>query len=154
MTRTDRIRLVPVTPLMKQAMQHSRQTFASRIAVALPEGWPQFPEAFRPTGVAHEAPWTGYLFLSRTAPLLIGNGGFVAPPDPSGTVEIGYEIAPLYRGCGYATEAARRLLSIARASGATAVIAHSLAAPNASNAVMRKIGMAFATERQSGALRV
>jgi RimJ/RimL family protein N-acetyltransferase len=151
---SNRIRLVPVTPEMKQAMQVSRATFASRIAASLPEGWPQFPQAFQPRNQEHLAPWTGYLFLSRTGLLLIGNGGFVAPPDTSGTVEIGYEIAPEYQNRGYATEAGQRLIQIARAAGATTVIAHSLAEPNASNAVMRKLGMAFTGTAKSGALDV
>lgn len=143
---TDRLELKPVTPEMKAAMQASRAAFAASIAVSLPDDWPQFPEAFTPGGRQPRAPWTGYLFVLRDAPILIGNGGFVSEPDETGTVEIGYEIAPTHWNRGYATEAAAALVRLAFEAGATAVIAHSLAETNASNGVMRKLGMTFIEE--------
>lgn len=73
---------------------------------------------------------------------LVGNGGFVARPDTNGEVEIGYEIAPAFRCRGLATAAARALLAHAFADGeVTAVVAHTLAEPGPSDAVLRKIGM-------------
>lgn len=105
----------------------------------LPEGWPEFPEAFGPNVPQGDVPWTGYLFLVNDQ--IVGNGGFVRPPDDEGTVEIGYEIAPEFRSQGHATSAVRKLIDLAFRAGATRVIAHSLALPNASNAVMVKAGM-------------
>lgn len=131
--------LVAVDADMKNAFQRSRAEFSDKLALELPEGWPEFPEAFGAGTLQDAAPWTGYLFVANGA--LVGNGGFVGPPDPRGTVEIGYEIAPEYRNRGHATRAVRQLIALAFASGATRVTAHSLANPNASNAVMTKAGM-------------
>jgi RimJ/RimL family protein N-acetyltransferase len=150
---TLRLTLLPVSPLMQMAMQSSPAAFASLLGVTLPRGWPQFPEAFHGE-VQHPDPWTGYVFMQRDAFQLVGNGGFVAPPDAAGAVEIGYEIAPALRNLGYATEAAQGLLSIAFGSGAVSVVAHSLPSPNASNAVMQKLGMRFVGEFGSADAKV
>jgi [ribosomal protein S5]-alanine N-acetyltransferase len=62
-------------------------------------------------------------------------------------VEIGYEIAPEHRGRGFATEAARALIDYSFAhSEVSAVVAHTLAETNASNTVLRKVGMSFVDE--------
>jgi len=143
---TERLVLTPVSLDMRLAMHSSRNAFAALLDIALPEGWPQFPQAFAVGWDTNPAPWSGYLFAEHETCTLVGNGGFVGPPDESGTVEIGYEIAPAFRLNGYATEAARALMEKAFAAGARAVIAHSLPAPNASNAVMRKLGMQLVGE--------
>lgn len=44
---------------------------------------------------------------------LIGTIGFLTRPDEHGELEIGYSIAPGEQGCGYATEAARAMISFA-----------------------------------------
>lgn len=135
---TRRLSLVAVTPRMKLAMQSSRAALAQLAGVTLPDGWPEFPEAF--SGEAETpAPWHGYLFVLGSQ--LVGNGGFVGAPDEVGSVEIGYEIAPAFRNNGYATEAAAGLVGLAYANGAQTVVAHSLPWPNASTAVMQKLGM-------------
>lgn len=138
----ERLDLIPVTAEHRQAFQMSRAAFAAFCDVTLPEGWPEFPEAFTPQEHEGIHPWTGYIFLHRADRRLIGNGGFVSAPHPvTGAVEIGYEIAPEFRNLGFATEAARTLVALAFDHGAAAVIAHSLPEPNASNAVMQKLGM-------------
>jgi RimJ/RimL family protein N-acetyltransferase len=141
---TKRLVLMPVGMEMRIALHRSRQALSDLLSVRLPEGWPEFPEAFALDVQSSPPPWTGYLFVDRKSRSLIGNGGFVSSPDPAGTVEIGYEIAPEFRNQGFASEAGAALVEIARAAGAQAVIAHSLPVLNPSNAVMRKLGMTFA----------
>jgi RimJ/RimL family protein N-acetyltransferase len=132
---------------MRLAFAVSRETFAAVTDLHLPGDWPQFPEAFAPrVGPVQLPPWAGYLFVYRDSPTLIGNGGFVAPPDAEGIVEIGYEVAPEHQNLGYGTEAAQTLIELAFANGAKAVIAHTLAWPNASTTLLQKVGMRF--ERQ------
>lgn len=83
--------------------------------------------------------------------MLIGNGGLIGAPDQRGAVEIRYEVAPAFWNKGYAAEAARGLIDLAFEHNAVSVIAHSLAAPTASNAVMSKAGMRVDAEIPSAA---
>lgn len=147
---TLRLRLVPVSREMKVALGRSRAALEILIGAALPAQWPEFPQAFAPGPEGPVPPlrsiWPGYLFVLRTQAQVVGNGGFVASPDADGQVEIGYEVAPGFRGRGFATEAGQALVRHAFEQGARAVLAHSLAAANASNAVLRKLGMRFVAE--------
>jgi RimJ/RimL family protein N-acetyltransferase len=75
----------------------------------------------------------------------VGNGGFKGGPDADGVVEIGYEIATELWNQGYATEAVRGLIAYAFGQPSVQTVsAHTLAEPNASNAVLQKVGMRFA----------
>ncbi len=151
---TERLRLVPLTHEHRLAFQQSREAFEALLEVSLPEGWPEFPEAFGLGVPVMPAPWSPYLFLHRWEPRLIGNGGYAGAPDAEATVEIGYEIGPEHQGLGYATEAAEAMVAAAFAAGARAVIAHSLAEINASNAVMRKLGMRFDGELEQEGMKI
>ena len=137
--------LIPVTSKMRQAFGRSRAELSCYLQLDLPDGWPEFPEAFEPSTRQPDVPWIGYIFVAEGG--IVGNGGFTGPPDRDGVVEIGYEIAPEHRNQGHATRAAEKLISLAFCSGAKRVIAHSLAAPNASNAVMAKVGMRYVATR-------
>lgn len=151
---TERLRLVPLTDQHRQAFQQSRDTFAGLLGVTLPDGWPEFPEAFGPGFPLSPPPWSAYLFLHRHEPKLIGNGGYVGAPDNEGVVEIGYEIGPAEQGRGYATEAAAAMVATAFEAGARSVIAHSLAETNASNGVMKKLGMRFDSELEAEGMKI
>lgn len=151
--RTDRLQLIAVEPFHAQALLRDKQELAEILGVAVPEGWPQFPEAFSaPDGGPRrsERPptdWRDYFFVHPQESALVGNGGFTGDPDDSGAVEIGYEIAPEHQSQGYATEAARAMIGYAFAHDeVTAVVAHTLGETNASNAVLRKAGMSFVAE--------
>lgn len=73
---------------------------------------------------------------------LVGSGGFVGSPR-DGFVEIGYELAPEFRGCGLGIAAARALVEKASAdSTVTAIIANTLAHDNPSTGVLRHLGVA------------
>lgn len=85
--------------------------------------------------------WWTYLPIHTADNTLIGSGGFKGPPSESGEVEIGYEIAPLYRAKGLATEMAGGLIAHAFSyPDVKSVTAHTLAEVNSSVAVLRKLG--------------
>src|SRR5919112_923111 len=152
--RTDSLRLIAVEPFHVEALSRDKRELAEVLGVAVPDGWPQFPEAFAPPEDGgprrSERPptdWRDYFFVHPRRRTLVGNGGFTGDPDDSGVVEIGYEIAPEHRNRGFASEAARAMIDYAFAhADVRAVVAHSLAETNASNAVLRKVGMSFVAE--------
>jgi len=81
-----------------------------------------------------------FLIFSRTlgAPRLVGGCGI--RPDESGAPELGYWIARPYWGLGFATEAGRAVVQIARAMNLPQLRAmHALDNPASGN-VLRKIG--------------
>jgi len=151
---TDNLRLVAVEPFHVEALSRDKRELAEVLGVAVPDGWPQFPEAFAPPedggSRRSERPptdWRDYFFVHPRERALVGNGGFTGDPDDSGVVEIGYEIAPEHRNRGFATEAARAMIGYAFAhEEVRAVVAHTLAETNASNTVLRKVGMSFVAE--------
>lgn len=118
---------------------------ASVLGVSIPAGWPEYPWVIGFTlKVLQEHPgqagWWMYYFLNPEDRVLVGSGGYKGPPR-DGTVEIGYEIAPGFRGQGYATAAARQLADRAfNAAGVTVVEARTLPHTNASAAVLMKAG--------------
>lgn len=146
---TSPITLVPVQLQHKLALKQGKSRLQDLLGANIPEGWPQFPEAFevREEDAQASGLWPSYFFVCPSEGALVGNGGFAAPPDAAGEVEIGYEIAPSFQNKGYATAAASSLVELAFTREAvSAVVAHTLAQENASNAVLRKIGMSMVAE--------
>lgn len=134
--------IVPAAVDDLEAYQRDPEDFAARIGSPVPAGWPEFPEAFEFTidklrSSPAEAEWWMHLFFDDGR--LVGSGGFVGPPD-DGVVEIGYEIAPEFRGRGYATAAARAMVGTAFATDVHTVIAHTMPEENPSTGVLRKLG--------------
>lgn len=71
---------------------------------------------------------------------VVGAGGVKAPPLDDGEVEIGYGVAPAYRGRGLATLAACSLTEEALACGASRVSAYTRPDNTASWRLLRSIG--------------
>ncbi len=81
-----------------------------------------------------------FLMMKRTKgrPHLVGGCGIGRRED--GSLELGYWVARPYWGLGFATEASRAVMHIARASGLKGVRASHFVDNPASGRVMRKIG--------------
>ena len=143
------VKLVPVETLHKLALKRGRSQLQELLGATIPEDWPQFPEAFEIRHNDTEASdlWPWYFFVCPTDGAPVGNGGFAAPPNETGEVEIGYEFAPAFQNKRYATAAASTLSELAFSrQDVSAVVAHTLAEENASYSVVRKIGMSMVEE--------
>lgn len=86
-------------------------------------------------------PFGPYVIRRRSDDRAIGGVGFHRPPDEQGSVTIGYGLVPSAQGKGYASEALRALLSLARARGVASVKGDADHDNTASQHVMRAAGM-------------
>src|SRR5688572_25012542 len=148
MTCHPQVRLVPATVPLLTALDGDRVRFSELIGSPVPDGWPEFPEAIGftlehlQTAPEADRSWSMQFFVDHATGRLLGSGGFAAPPAER-TVEIGYEVAPEFRGRGYGTAAARALVERAVDSGEIDhVIAHTLPGPNPSTGVLVSLGFA------------
>jgi [ribosomal protein S5]-alanine N-acetyltransferase len=150
----SRVRLVPATVPLLNALNEDRARFGELIGSPVPDGWPEFPEAVAFT-LEHlqKAPeadhgWSMQFFVNAATGRMVGSGGYAAPPVDR-TVEIGYEIAPEFRGRGFGSAAARALVEGAVASGEVDhVVAHTLPGPNASTGVLVSLGFEHAGDQE------
>lgn len=148
------VRLVPATVPLLNALNEDRTLFGELIGSPVPDGWPQFREAIGFT-LEHlqNAPeadhsWSMQFFVEHATGRLLGSGGFAAPPVER-TIEIGYEVAPEFRGHGFGTAAARALVERAVASGEVDhVIAHTLPGPNPSTGVLVSLGFEHVADQE------
>lgn len=87
----------------------------------------------------HDTHYPRFVLMQRTdgAPRIIGGCGLHEHED---NVELGYWIGRAYWGLGYATEAARALVNIARAIGHERMTARHFVDNPASGRVLRKAG--------------
>ena len=88
-----------------------------------------------------------WLMLERDTNTVVGDIGFMGPPD-DGVVEIGFSVIPDRRRRGYATEAARSLVDWAlRVPEIRDVVARSEAANEASGRTLTTAGFSRDGER-------
>ena len=141
MSVQPQIRLVAATVPLLNALNDDHSLFSALIGSPVPNGWPEFPEAIGFTvehlqNASADRSWSMQFFVDPANGQIVGSGGFAAPPLER-TVEIGYEIAPEFRGHGFGAAGARALVERAVASGEVDhVIAHTLPGPNPSTGVL------------------
>jgi RimJ/RimL family protein N-acetyltransferase len=154
MSLQPQVLLVPATVPFLNALNEDRTLFCELIGSPVPDGWPEFPEAIgftlehlRNAPEADHA-WSMHFFVDPATRRLLGSGGFAGRPVDR-AVEIGYEIAPEFRGRGFGTAAARALVERAVASGEVDhVIAHTLRGPNASTGVLVSLGFEHVADQE------
>jgi len=137
-----------------KALNEDRDVFRELMGSRVPDGWPEFPEAIDFTlerlRNAPEADhgWSMQFFVDAATGRLLGSGGFAGGPVDR-AVEIGYEVAPGFRGQGVGTAAARALVERAVASGEVdQVIAHTRPGPNASTRVLVSLGFQHVADQE------
>ena len=150
---SPRVLLVPATVSLLNALTEDRVRFCRLIDSPIPDGWPEFPEAIvftlehLKTATEADRSWSMQFFLDHATGRLLGSGGFAAPPVER-AVEIGYEIAPEFRGRGFGAAAAQALVEFAVASGeADHVIAHTLPGPNASTGLLGSLSFGHVADQ-------
>jgi ribosomal-protein-alanine N-acetyltransferase len=152
--RHPQVRLLAATVPLLEALDQDRTLFGELIGSPVPDGWPEFPEAIGFTmerlrsAPGSDTSWSMQFFLDHGTGRLVGSGGFVAPPVDR-SVEIGYEVAPEFRGQGYGAGAARAMVEQAVASGEVDhVIAHTLPGPNPSTGVLVSLGFEHVADQE------
>jgi RimJ/RimL family protein N-acetyltransferase len=147
---TKNLRLVPHAPEHLRALIKGPEFYARTSGMMPANGLRDFivsddvsPEWLAALKSATAAdPWSfGFALVHSESGLVIGNAGFIGPPDAEGMVEIAYGVVPDYQGRGYATEAANALVAWAAKNGRVRIArAHTLPEPNASTRVLEKCG--------------
>jgi len=145
MTNSARLLLVNATLELLDAAVEDATRLGELLGASLADDWAGFPQVLPRLRELHaENPhtsWGTVLFLLATPRTLVGMGGYKGEPSLEGLVEIGYAVAPAFRGRGLATEAARALVARAFADPRVqAVTAHTLAEKNPSTGVLEKAG--------------
>ena len=80
--------------------------------------------------------------VRRDGDVVIGDAGFLGPPDATGAVHLGIGVARSARRQGYATEAVRALLDWARdQDGLTCVLADTTRSSVAARRLLERVGM-------------
>ncbi|MEO6457106.1 MAG: GNAT family N-acetyltransferase [Chloroflexia bacterium] len=146
--QTERLTLIPFTLELAEATLYNRSKIHQLLGVYVPDNWPQPDYAeIMPMIVEgrrkdpSSAEWIR-MIVHTADHIIIGDIGFIEPPDTEGNVEFGYSIVPEYRGKGYATEAARAIIEWAfEQPGVRRVIADCLNDNFASIRVLEKAGM-------------
>jgi RimJ/RimL family protein N-acetyltransferase len=87
-----------------------------------------------------ELPWLYRAAVLRSTGEVVARGGFHAPPDRDGTVEVGYRVVQAHRRQGYATELVAGLLGWARTRGAVRCLGSTSPDNVASQAVLARLG--------------
>lgn len=91
----------------------------------------------RPMRASEEPLWRPHQIVHAATGLVIGGIGCHRAPDPSGTVEIGYGIAPEWRNQGLTSEAVGLLVAALADAGVRTVVARTRTDNVASQAVLR-----------------
>jgi ribosomal-protein-alanine N-acetyltransferase len=104
----------PLPALAAAALPGDREEASRILGATLPPGWP-LPDLLDVLPLqAATSPETEsfgvWVMIERDSGSVVGDIGFMGPPDETGSVEVGYSVIPDRRRRGYATEAARAIV--------------------------------------------
>ncbi|MGC4089970.1 MAG: GNAT family N-acetyltransferase [Polyangiaceae bacterium] len=141
-----RLNLVDGTLALLTAALAGKGSLEAALGVSVADDWEGFPEALPVICSSYAAnpkghPWGSLFFIEPKARALIGFGGFKGAPSSDGVVEIGYAVAPAFRGQGLAGDAVEQMVQRAFTDATVrAVDAHTLGHSNPSTRVLEKSG--------------
>ncbi len=116
---TARLELRPLPAAAAAALPVDRDEASRLLGAALPLEWPQ-PDLLdvlplQSAATPEAEPFGVWAIVERETATVVGDIGFVGPPDRDRSVEIGYSVVPSRRRRGYASEAAVALVAWALA---------------------------------------
>ena len=123
---TERLELRPLPARAAAALPADREEAARVLGAMLPAEWPQrdlldvLPLQAAASFYAER--FGVWVMIERVSGTVVGDIGFMGPPDESGSVEVGYSVIPDRRRRGYATEAARAILEWVLTEPSVAVV--------------------------------
>jgi ribosomal-protein-alanine N-acetyltransferase len=111
---TERLELRPLPAGAAAALPEDREKAARVLGAILPAEWPQ-PDLLdvlpSQAAASSDAERFGvWVMIEHESGSVVGDIGFMGPPDARGSVEVGYSVIPDHRRRGYATEAARAIV--------------------------------------------
>jgi ribosomal-protein-alanine N-acetyltransferase len=158
---TPRLTLIAASRALLIAELQKPRYFPVLLGAALPADWPpgeydqdaaEYFLAQLTAGGRDAAGWYGWYAIRKATPdmpaTLIGVGGFMGPPDATGTAEIGYSVAADWRGQGLGAELVAGLLEHAAQTG---MVRRLLAYTQPDNTISQRVLLANDFEPASAA---
>lgn len=111
---TSQLELRPMPAAAAKALAHDREAVPRMVGATLPEDWPQrellavLPH--QALAAPEEERFGVWMMIERATNTVVGDIGFLGPPDASGGIEIGYSVIPDRRRRGYAGEAVQAMV--------------------------------------------
>ena len=123
---TERIEVRPLPALAAAALPEGREQASRILNATLPAAWPQ-PDLLDvlplQAAASPEAECFGvWVIIERDTGSVVGDIGFLGPPDAAGAIEVGYSVIPNRRRRGYATEAASVIIDWALSQPSVQVV--------------------------------
>jgi ribosomal-protein-alanine N-acetyltransferase len=111
---TERLELRPLPAAAANVLPEGREEAGRILGAALPLDWPQ-AELLDVLPIQASASLRNerlgiWVMIERESGSIVGDIGFIGPPDDDGAIEIGYSVIPDRRRRGYAIEAARAIV--------------------------------------------
>jgi ribosomal-protein-alanine N-acetyltransferase len=96
------------------ALLDDREEASRILGATLPVEWPQ-PDLLdvlplQAAASAEAESFGVWLMIERESLSVVGDIGFLGPPDEAGSIEVGYSVIPNRRRRGYATESAAAIV--------------------------------------------
>jgi len=150
---THRLRLEPLDREIAALVPSERLVAQRKLGAVFHNAWPSDDLRDWLASVAAESPFRPYAIVERATNTVVGDVGFLGPPDAKGQVELGYSVVSDRQRRGYASEAAAAVVTWALEQvGVKAIIAECEATNTASIRTLERLGFQRGDER-NGVIR-